>query len=128
MEGVPNEMPNNDQEKELSFEQQTSLARVLFSAVHDRNDFIERFGGFDTFAEAWQHVGDNRKVFDEMELAVENARKEFDQKISDKKQFANNLRNSGEVEMADLISMMFGSYTKEPATKGGILSRVFRKK
>lgn len=128
MEGIPtnDQVPNN--QEELSFDKKVSLAKAVFDAVNTRNNFTEMHGGFDDFAEVWQHVGDNRKVFDEMESAVTNARKEFDEKISDKKQFVEDLRNLGEVEVADMISSMFGiSHQKENKPKGTIFSNIFKK-
>lgn len=109
MEKPPNReiTPDNQQEQELSFDQQVALATNLFKAVDDRNVFIERQGGFDTFAEVGQHVGDMRFVYDEMENAVSIARQEFDEKISDKKEFVKQLRIAGNDAIADLIARMF---------------------
>ena len=128
MEGIPtgDQVPNNS-EKELSFEEKTSLAKALFEAVNARNNFTEMHGGFDDFAAVHQHVGDNRKIYDEMESAVTNARKEFDEKVSDKKQFLEDLRNSGEVETADMMALMF-SISKKGDKPKGIFSGLFKKK
>jgi len=98
---------DNQQEQELSFDQKVALATTLFQAVDDRNVFIQRQGGFDTFAEVGQHVGDMRSVYDEMENAVSIARQEFDEKISDKKEFVKQLRIAGNDALADLIARMF---------------------
>ena len=71
MEKPPSgEITPMSEERELSFKEQFVLTDVLFKAVDKRNKFIESFGGFDTFAEASQHVGDNRAVYDELEEAV----------------------------------------------------------
>ncbi len=114
----------NDKERELSFEEQLVLAEVLLQAVDRRNRFTEGFGGFDTFAEAWQHVGDNRKVYDELEASVTQARRELDEKISDKKSFVDQLRNTGHEDFAKSISSMFGVSSKNAKpSKGGIFSR-----
>ena len=77
----------NQENKELSFEEQLALAGILLKAVDKMNMFIEGHGGFDTFAEVWQHVGDNRKIYDELEEAVTQSRQEFDEKIANKKAF-----------------------------------------
>jgi len=128
MEGIPTgDQFLNNSEKELSFDEKASLAKSLFDAVNTRNNFIEMHGGFDDFAAVHQHVGDNRKIYDEMESAVTNARKEFDEKVSDKKQFLENLRNSGEVETADMIASMF-SISKKGDKPKSIFSSLFKKK
>ncbi len=99
--------PENQQEQELSFDQQVELAKVLFNAVNDRNAFIKRQGGFDTFAEVGQHVNGMRNAYDEMEAAVSSARQDFDEKISDKKEFVKKLKDIGEDDLANTISRMF---------------------
>ena len=55
-------IPENTQEQELSFNEQTQLAQKLFDAVKERNDYIERQGGFDTFA-VTSNIGDGREIF-----------------------------------------------------------------
>ena len=52
-------------------------------------------------------MGDMRSVYDEMENAVSIARQEFDEKISDKKEFVKQLRIAGNDALADLIARMF---------------------
>lgn len=113
--------PDNQQEQKLSFDQKLTLATVLFDAVNKRNTFIQAQGGFDTFAEAGQHVGDMRNVYDEMEDAVSIARKEFDEKISDKREFVKQLKDAGNDDIADMLGGMFG------VPKGGVFSRIFKK-
>ncbi len=129
MEKPPSgEIPSvNPEEKELSFEEQLSLAKNLFQSVDDRNLFIKRQGGFDTFAEAGQYVEGMRETYDRMEDAVTAARAEFDRKVADKKTFIKNLEEAGDEKLAVMISSMFG-VPKEKVSKGGILSRVFGKK
>lgn len=98
----------NDQEgHELSFDEKVALADVLFKAVDDRNVFIQRQGGFDTFAEAGQHVGGMRDAYDEMEKAVSDARRDVDEKISDKEGFVRQLREAGRDDLADMSARMF---------------------
>lgn len=124
MEGPPIEetASDNSQEQELSFEEQVALATTLFQAVDDRNVFIQRQGGFDTFAEAGQHVNGMRGVYDSMEDAVSVARQEFDEKVVDKSAFVSQLRSVGNDALADVIASMFG------VSKGNIFSRFFKKK
>jgi len=109
MEGPPsNEIsPDNQHEQELSFDQQVELAKVLFNTVDERNVFTKRQGGFDTFAEVGQHVEGMRDEYDKLEAAVSSARKDFDEKISDKKEFVKKLRDAGEDDLADTIGRMF---------------------
>lgn len=111
MEHIPTggDAPEHHHEQELSFDQQVALAKALVNAVNKRNDFIERQVGFDTFAEAGQHVGGMRGVYDEMEAAVTRTRQEFDEKVSNKKQFIEDLRSSGETVAADMIQRMFNT-------------------
>ena len=128
MEQPPSGETPPNQERELSFEEQFALATALVQAVDRRNRFTEGFGGFDTFAEAWQHVGDNRKVYDELESAVTRTRRELDEKIADKKVFVDQLRNTGHEDFASRISSMFNASSKtRKIAKGGFFSR-FRKK
>lgn len=103
-------MQNNTEQKfgqGPSFEESVSLAKKLFELVDERNQFITSQGGFDTFAEATQYMGDNRKGYDEMSTAFSLARKEFDGKVVDKKSFVESLRTNGENALADRISTMF---------------------
>lgn len=110
--------PDDKYEKELSFDQQVELATVLSKAVGRRNVFIKGQGGFDTFAEAAQYAPEMRKVYDNMEKAVSEARQEFDAKISDKEEFVNKLRKTSKGRfdkdkltdndrLADVIDSMF---------------------
>jgi hypothetical protein len=101
-------MPDNRQEQELSFDQQLELAKVLFDAVDERNVFIKRQGGFDTFAEAGQYIEGMRDTYDKMEEDVSKARREFDEKVFDKKGFVNKLKEMGKNDLADTITSMFG--------------------
>lgn len=109
MEKIPeNKTPiENQQEQEPTFEQQLELAKALSNAVDERNDFIKRQGGFDTFAEVGQYVWDARDSYDKMEENVSKTRQEFDKKVIDKKEFVNKLINIGENKLADRISKMF---------------------
>ncbi len=109
MEKPPNgeAIPDNKQEQELTFDQQVALATNLFKAVDDRNVFIKRQGGFDTFAEVGQHVGDMRSDYDKMENTVSITRQEFDEKVSNKKEFVKKLRIAGNDVLADLVIRMF---------------------
>jgi len=121
------EMPPN-QEKELPFEEQVALATKLIQTTDERNRFIEGFGGFDNFAEAWQHVDDNRARYDEYEKKVLLLRQEIQDKISDKKAFVEQLKEAGHDTLADQIAKMFAFYIpKEKKVKDSFLSR-FRKK
>ncbi|HEY4479657.1 MAG TPA: hypothetical protein VI981_04880 [Candidatus Paceibacterota bacterium] len=120
--------PENRGEGELSFERAFSLAVALLDAVDTRNGFTEAHGGFDTFAETWQHVEGKRKEYDVMEEVVLWARREFDEKVHDKKAFVLQLRAMGRKGFADRIASMFGVSSEVPkSSRGGIFSR-FRKK
>ena len=100
--------PDNQQEQELSFNQQAELAKALFDAINARNNFIKGQGGFDTFAEVGQHVDGMREAYESLEAVVSEARSEFDEKITDKSKFVNELKDSGEEDVADAIASMFG--------------------
>lgn len=94
-------------EQELSLEQQVLLAQTLSEAVDARNNFTAGFGGFDDFADVHQHVGDNRAQYDALDKAASDARKELDEKVSDKKALVEHLRSIGENELAAKIGRMF---------------------
>ena len=123
MEQPPNEEKIHDsrQEQELSFDQKIALATALNKAVDERNIFIKRQGGFDTFAEVGQHVGDMKASYDTLEDDVSRARQEFDSKIHNKKEFVEKLRGLEENALADRIASMFG------VRKESIFSRIFKK-
>ncbi|MBI4114579.1 MAG: hypothetical protein HY445_01910 [Candidatus Niyogibacteria bacterium] len=122
------ELTPKNEERKLSFEEQLVLAKALFHGVDKRNMFIEGHGGFDTFAEAWQHVGDNRAVYDELEAAVTRARQELDEKIPDKKVFVGQLSDAGHEDLAKRIARMFGVAPKtQKVSKSGLFSRFRRK-
>lgn len=91
----------------LSIEQRIQLARELVDAVNTRNQFTEERGGFDTFAEVWQHVEGNREEYDKLESEVTQLRKELDEKVVDKKALIKELRRLGEKDVADRIAAMF---------------------
>lgn len=123
MEGSPRKetTPDSQKEQELSFNQKLSLAETLFDAVTKRNTFIQAQGGFDTFAEAGQYAGNMRSAYDDMESAVSHARKELDEKISDKAGFIKQLRDAGDNSIADMIREMF------EIAEGSVFSRIFKK-
>lgn len=98
---------SSNENVELTFDQQVALADVLYKAVDDRNVFVQRQGGFDTFAEAGQYLGGMRDAYDDMEKAVFAARNEVDEKISDKEEFVRQLRGEGRDDLADMIASMF---------------------
>lgn len=122
-------VPENTQEQELSFNEQTQLAQKLFNAVNERNDYIKRQGGFDTFA-VTSNFGNGREIYSGMEKAVSVARKEFDEKVIDKKEFFKKLRSVNETDLADTISSMFQKIEFPEIKlkpKKSLLSRILRR-
>lgn len=91
----------------MSFEDQLALATALFEAVDARNEFTDSFGGFDSFAEMGQHVGDNRKIHDELQNKFADLRKEFDTKIPNKSVLVEQLKAAGKNKVAERIEKMF---------------------
>lgn len=91
----------------ISLETQTRFAQALSEAVDARNDFIERLGGFDDFADVHQHVDGNREKFDALENAYEIARKTFNDAVTDKKALIKHLRNLNQKALAERIIRMF---------------------
>lgn len=123
MEGLPSTQvtPENAQEKELPFQEQVVLANILLRSVSERNKFIQMHHGFDDFAEVWQHIGNNRAIYEEKERAVTTARAEFDEKVHDKKKFVEQLKTTGNDILASTIESMFS------VPKDTLLSRFFKK-
>lgn len=115
--------PQTPENQELSFNEQLELARKLFESVDERENFVKGFGGFDDFADVHQHVGNNRMVYDTLDDDVLKARKEFDEKVSDKGKFIEELITRGEERLAERIASMFS--IRRP--KKGLLSRLFKK-
>ncbi|MBX4200361.1 hypothetical protein KW790_02805 [Candidatus Parcubacteria bacterium] len=97
-----------NQEAEISMEGQAELARSLSEAVDAREEFIDKLGGFDDFAEVHQYVGDNREVYNSLDDEVSRIRKELDEKVLDKKVLVDYLVSHDEAKLAARISRMFG--------------------
>lgn len=100
MESDPNQNPK------LSLEQQIGLAQQLLATVAARDEFPNRFGGFDEFSDVHQYVGDNRKQYDELWASYMTARKEFEEKVTDIKAVVESLRETDK-KSGDMIAMMF---------------------
>lgn len=98
---------DNTHEQVLSFEEQLTLANSLFQAVSERNMYVQGQGGFNTFAEAGQHVEGAREAYNNLEKAANAAREAFDAGVLDKKEFVRSARSAGNVALADLIASMF---------------------
>lgn len=94
-------------EQGLSFEEQTNLAKAVYDAADARNEFTERLGGFDDFAAVHQHVDNNRAKYDALAKTFEDARKKFDETVTDKKALVEYLQGIGEKNLADRIKRMF---------------------
>lgn len=88
----------------MSFEDQLALATALFEAVDARNEFTD---SFDSFAEVGQHIGDNRKIHDELQNKFADLRKEFDTKIPNKSVLVEQLKAAGKNKVAERIEKMF---------------------
>jgi hypothetical protein len=122
-------IPEKIQEQELSFNEQMQLAQTLFDAVKERNDYIERQGGFDTFA-VTSNFGNGREIYSNMEKARVLARKEFDEKVTDKDVFFKKLKSVGENTLAETLSPMFEEINFpqiNPKPKRSLLSRILRR-
>ena len=95
----------NKQEK--TFEEQIELARLLIEAVSRRNELLRRYPDWDDMVVFVNANQNNRDLYEGMEKTANEARKKFDQEVSDKKAVIDYFRQSGETDNADLISMMF---------------------
>lgn len=89
------------------------LAKALHQSVDDLNVFIQRQGGFDTFAEAGQYTEGLREAYNNRDDAVTSLRRAFDEAVSDKKDFVRKLKEMGEEELAGEISSMFEVFRKK---------------
>ena len=110
----------NEEEKGLSYADQLALAKALIKAYDERNAFIERQGGFDTFAESFGNLPEYRSMYDKLEDTGGAARKKFDENVQNKKEFVNKLRENGDHELAEQISKIFG------IPKASLLKRIFK--
>ncbi|MCK5022068.1 MAG: hypothetical protein KAR54_02370 [Candidatus Pacebacteria bacterium] len=88
-------------------EKQADLARALARANNERNRFVEQFVDFDTFAEVWQHVGNNREEYDKLVNKASDALNEIKEKVSDKKALVEYLKSISESELAERMSKIF---------------------
>lgn len=124
MENKPEliKVSESGQESEISFNEQMTLAKDLLVVISEMDRFIVNHGGdFDTFAESFQHVGNLRGEHDQLQSKVSKLKKEFDEKIVDKKQFVNKLRSVNEEELADFVAKLFR------VRKDNIFSKIFKK-
>src|SRR3989344_2123835 len=100
---------DNQQEREISFEEQIALAEALHTATKERNDFVIRQGGFDTLAEA-----DAR------------AKKELKERITNKEEFVRKLKDAGHTEAARTVALRFEVASPEDMPKGSAIRRFFK--
>ena len=115
--------PENGEAKELSFESKLALAKALTEANDRREDYPVMHGGdFDTFAESFANLPEYREPYDKLCDEAEKLRKEFDEKVSDKKEFVLKLKEAGEIDIAERIGKMF----RVPEEK--LLHRIFGKR
>lgn len=122
-------VPENTQEQELSFNEQTQLAQKLFDAVKERNDYIEMQGGFDTFA-VTSNIGNGRDIYSRYEKAVDEARKEFNEKVTGKEEFFKKLKSVNEIVLEKTISSMFKNevnHERKMKPRKSLLSRILRR-
>ena len=122
-------VPENTQEQELSFNEQTQLAQKLFDAVKERNDYIEMQGGFDTFA-VTSNIGNGRDIYSRYEKAVDEARKEFNEKVTGKEEFFKKLKSVNEIVLEKTISSMFKTevnHERKMKPRKSLLSRILRR-
>ncbi len=96
------------QQNNFSLEEQLSLARKLYEAVQERNQFSTRYPGSDDLTVFLNASPENRQSYEEMERRANELRKEFDESVSDKRSIVEQLRSGGEDEIADMIALMFG--------------------
>lgn len=88
--------------REVPFEEQIQLAKDFIEVVDNHSGL-----DFDTFAEVGQHVEGAREEYDRMSALISERRKKFNESVLDKKAFAEKLRASGEVELAEEIERLF---------------------
>ncbi|OHA44958.1 MAG: hypothetical protein A3G59_00855 [Candidatus Taylorbacteria bacterium RIFCSPLOWO2_12_FULL_47_20] len=128
MEQMPTggEAPDNQQEREMSFEDQVALALELHRTTMERNDFIMRQGGFDTFAEAGQYAPGMREAYDQLAEADARAEKELNEKIKDKQELVGKLKDAGHTEAARTVALRFEIASPEDMPKGSAIRRFFK--
>lgn len=118
------EMPEEKGNQEKSFEYEVALAQALLNAINERNDFVHRQGGFDTFAEAGQYTPGMKEAYDQMEKAVGDAREAFDTGVSDKAAVVEQMKKTDEMG-AKTIALMFG-LEKPNKNVGSAIRRFFK--
>ena len=107
--------------------EQIILAETLFDAVNKRDNFVQSQGGLDNIYDlAWFNGEEIRKSFEQLQEQVTNARKEFDEKVTNKEEFVRSANERGHHSAADLIKKMFID-SKLTKSEGGIFSRFFKK-
>jgi len=100
MEGTP--------EHELSIEEQTNLAQELSEANSNRNALLEQYPDWDDLIVFVNGSHENRKHYEELEKAANEAREKLNVNVADKSALVGHLRETGENELADEIAGMFG--------------------
>jgi hypothetical protein len=109
MEHEPKQETNGGRQEGAPFTEQLHLAQEMLAYANERNKFAQNVGGgdFEGFATIGQHVGDNRKKYDDLHKEFEKYRKDFDEAVPDKKAFVKKLRSMNENELADAVASMF---------------------
>jgi len=94
--------------QELTIKEQVDLAKALCEANNRRNVLTKQYPDFDDLSVFVNSSPENRVKYERLEQEASDARKIFDEKITNKDILIKHLYEAGEKLLADRISKMFG--------------------
>ena len=103
-EQTPNQAEN------LNFSQKFELVRDVFQAAETRNNYcytLPGFPDFDTFAESYGNIPEYRDEYERLSGIFIRLRQNVEDTIKDKEEFAQELEDAGESELAGKFRTMF---------------------
>jgi hypothetical protein len=101
---------NYEDQGKLSFSQKIDLLKDVFSAAESRNNYPSTLPGspnFDTFAESYGNLPEYRGEYERLSGIFSRLRQNVEDAITDKKEFAAQLEEAGESELAQKFRTMF---------------------
>jgi hypothetical protein len=108
MNDMDEKTPNESES--LNFSQKMDLVRDVFQAAETRNQYPSTLKGspdFDTFAESYGNFPEYRGEYERLSGIFVRLRKNVEDTIGDKEEFAKTLEESGETELAEKFRRMF---------------------
>src|SRR3989338_6986734 len=94
--------------EQLTIESQVDLAQELADANRRRDRVFDQYPDFDDLTVFADGSPENRKLLKDLADEAAEARKKFDQKVTNKLWLPEQLRGNGKKEVEEMIEIMFG--------------------